>query len=235
MVNKSWTCPVTLGRQAPPPASWSECPTLAALQHLSLWNWFKQRVDHDKRYAPKVEWPSWQVHRLYPPPLLYPTLHTKPMFSTITSTPAQSQCPVSNCLAPLGPPGKKHLWNYHITPVPFKLGTSKFSFLIKEGRLVCPVPECFVTTNGEIKQPNISVRCIISLKKSSSSRDLHVSMEIKNEYCVPWCPAFCNIVSGEDVRAPVSTTIPAIENKSSQSFLLITPCLSYPQCYNPAS
>ena len=37
---------------------------------------------------------------------------------------------------------------------------------------------------GEIEQPNIFVRCIIFLKKSLSSRDLYVSMEIKIEHCV---------------------------------------------------
>lgn len=87
-----------------------------------------------------LEWPSSSF------PLAILSLHIKPM-PTLNQSDTPRQCPVPDCLAPGGIPGRRHAWHYHLTPVPFQLAGSKMSFTISEGKLLCPIPRCPVTTN----------------------------------------------------------------------------------------
>ncbi|KAG6371993.1 hypothetical protein JVT61DRAFT_9012 [Boletus reticuloceps] len=71
------------------------------------------------------------------------------MASTVEPAMLAYHCPVPNCLAPNSAPagGRKHAWHYHVTPLPFDLAGSPACFTFKEGKLLCPFPDCSMTTN----------------------------------------------------------------------------------------
>ena len=56
-------------------------------------------------------------------------------------------CNTANCLAPKSSPGRRHDWNYHLVPVPFKLGRSTLCFQLEGGKLVCPFQGCNTSLN----------------------------------------------------------------------------------------
>jgi hypothetical protein len=56
-------------------------------------------------------------------------------------------CNAPNCLAPKSLPGKRHDWNYHLVPLPFRLAASTLCFQAEGGKLICPFQGCNASLN----------------------------------------------------------------------------------------